>query len=97
MSSPTVTPVSNNDPFGKHLLEPAVDDPFFELEIGNAVPQYAADFIVLFKHGHQVARSAKRAGPRQGPAGPLPMTATFLPDSLRGGWGTTHPWLNPFR
>ena len=34
--------------FGLHLLDAAIEDVLFKLEVGNAVAQQAADAVVLF-------------------------------------------------
>ena len=39
------------DAFGAELIEPAIDDPLFELEIGYAQGQDAADLIGPFEDG----------------------------------------------
>ena len=36
-----------DDAFGLHLLDAAIDDVLFELEVGNAVAEKAADAVVL--------------------------------------------------
>ena len=49
------TPLADEDAgaerhaFRFHLIDPAVDQPFFHLEIGDAVAQQAADAVVLLE------------------------------------------------
>src|SRR5687767_1452137 len=50
------------DAFLAHLLQAPVDDALFQLEIGNAVAQQAADAVALFEHGDLVAGARKLLG-----------------------------------
>src|SRR5580704_9881600 len=45
--------------FGLHLLDAAIDDMFFELEIWNTVAEQSADAIVLLKNCNGVAGAAQ--------------------------------------
>jgi len=45
--------------FSAHLLDAAVDDMFFELEIRDAVAEQAADAVILFKNRDGVAGAAQ--------------------------------------
>ena len=47
------------DAFGAHLVDAAVDDVLFQLEVGNAVAQQAADAVGLFIDGDRVAGAAQ--------------------------------------
>jgi hypothetical protein len=47
------------DAFGAHLLDAAIEDVLFKLEVGNAVAQQAADAVVLLIHGDGVAGAAQ--------------------------------------
>ena len=47
------------DALGAHLLDAAVDDVLFQLEVGNAVAQQAADAVGLFIDGDGVAGAAQ--------------------------------------
>ena len=79
-----------NDAFGFHLVDAAIDDIFFELKVGNAVAEKAADTVGLFEDSDRVAGAAKLL--RSGEAGgPLPTTATRLPVACSGGSG----WIQP--
>ena len=84
------------DAFSAHLLDAAIEDPLFELEIGNAVAQEPADAVVLFVHSDRVAGAAQllRGGQAGGTAadysntlagvvlGRLGMNPAFLPAAL---------------
>ena len=39
-------------PFGFHLLQPPVNDPFFHLEVGNAIAQQSPDTVRLLEDCH---------------------------------------------
>ena len=47
------------DALGAHLVDAAVDHMFFELEVGNAVAQQAADAVVLLEDGDRVPGAAQ--------------------------------------
>ena len=84
------------DALGAHLLETAIDDVLFELEVGNAVAQQAADAVVLFVDGDGVAGATEllRGGKTGGTAaddgdalagvvlGRLGMDPAFVPCAL---------------
>ena len=57
MSRPTSTPDWNRTPSRSHLLQAAVDDPLFELEVRNAVAEQAADAVVLLEE-HRLVTGA---------------------------------------
>ena len=61
--------VWNSHALGGHLLEAAVEDVLFHLEIGNAVAQQAADAVGLLEKRHPVARAIQllRGGQARGP------------------------------
>ena len=44
------------DPFVFHQLDAAIDDPLFELEVGDAVHQQAADAVGPLEDGDEMAR-----------------------------------------
>ena len=69
-----------DDAFGLHLLDAAVDDVLFKLEVGNAVAEKAADAVGFFEDGDGVAGAAKLL--RGGKAGG---TAADDGDTLAGG------------
>ena len=69
MSSPTLHARLELDALGRHLLQAAVDDPLFQLEVGDAVAQQAADAVVLLEDHHLVAGAGKLLGGGQ-PGGP---------------------------
>ena len=54
-----------HDAFGPHLLQTAVDHPFLQLEVGDAVAKDAAGPVGLFEDGNVVARSRKRLRGRE--------------------------------
>jgi hypothetical protein len=68
------------DALGAHLLDAAIDDVLFQLEVGNAVAQQAADAVVLLIDGDGVAGAAQLL--RGGQAGG---TAADDGDALAGG------------
>ena len=68
------------DALGPHLLDAAVDDMLFKLEVGNAVAQQAADAVVLLVDGDGVAGAAQLL--RGGQAG---RAAADDGDALAGG------------
>src|SRR5262245_7889058 len=45
-----------------HDPEPAIEEPLFHLELGNAVAQQAADPVVALEHGHQVTGAIELLG-----------------------------------
>ena len=69
-----------DDAFGPHLLDAAVDDVLFKLEVGNAVAEKAADAVGFLEDGDGVAGAAKllRGGETGG-------TAADDGDALAGG------------
>ena len=85
-----------DDAFGLHLLDAAIDDVLFKLEVGNAVAQQAADAVVLLVDGDGVAGAAQllRGGQTGGSAaddgdalaggllGRLGMNPAFVPGAL---------------
>ena len=75
-----------NDAFIGHLLQPPVDHPLFELEIGNAVAQDPPILRGLFEH-RDLWPARLSCWAAASPAGPLPMIATCFPLSRRGGLG----------
>ncbi len=84
------------DALGAHLLDAAIDDVLFQLEVRNAVAQQAADAVVLLVDGDGVAgaaqllrgREARRAAADDGDAlagvllGRLGMNPAFVPGAL---------------
>ena len=44
---------------GLHLLEAAVDNVLFQLEVGNAVAQQAADAVIFLIDGDRVSGAAQ--------------------------------------
>ena len=50
------------DPLGPHHLEPAVDHPLLELEIGNPVAQQPPDSVLLLVERHGMAGSVELGG-----------------------------------
>ena len=74
--------------FGFHLFDAAIDDVLFQLEIGNAVAQKAADAIVAFENGDVVSHARELCAAAR-PAGPEPTTATRLPVLARAITGAT--------
>jgi hypothetical protein len=73
-----------------HQLDAAVDEAFFQLEIGNAVHEQPADAVGPLKDGH-LCPALLSCAAAASPAGPEPTTATFLPVRFSGGWGLIHP------
>ena len=87
------------DALGVHLLDAAVDDVLFKLEVGNAVAEQAADAVVLLVDGDGVAGAAQllRGGQARGTAaddgdalagvvlGRLGMNPAFVPGALDDG------------
>jgi hypothetical protein len=71
-----------------HLLDAAVDQALFHLEVGNAVAQQAADAVALLEHRHLVAGARQLLGGGQA-GGAGADDATFLPVFTSGGCGTT--------
>ena len=69
-----------DDAFGLHLLDAAIDDVLFKLEVGNAVAEKAADAVGFLEDGDGVAGAAKLL--RGGKAGG---TAADDGDALAGG------------
>ena len=69
-STPTCTPVWKRDALLAQLLEPAIDHPLLELEVGDPVAEQSADPVVLLEERDGVARAvqllrrgeARRAG-----------------------------------
>ena len=72
------------DAFGRHQRQPAIDEALFELELGNAVPQQAADAIGPFEDRHVMPGRLSWSAAAS-PAGPEPTTATRLPVRTAGG------------
>ena len=84
------------DALGAHLLDAAIEDVLFKLEVGNAVAQQAADAVVLLVDGDGVAGAAQllRGGEAGGAAaddgdalagvvlGRLGMNPAFVPGAL---------------
>ncbi len=52
-------------PFGLQLLEPPIEEPLLHLELGDAVPQQAADPIVALEHRDPMAGAVELLGGRQ--------------------------------
>ena len=69
-----------DDAFGAHLLDAAIEDVLLKLEVGNAVAEQAADAVVLLVDGDGVAGAAKLL--RGGEAGGA---AADDGDALAGG------------
>ena len=75
-----------------HDGDAAVDDPLFDLVVGDAVPEEASD-LSSFSKTTAVCPAQLSCCAAASPAGPLPTMATFLPVRFSGGvgLGTTHP------
>jgi hypothetical protein len=69
MSLPISVLVTNFTPLGQQF-HPAFDDPLFELHVGNAVHQQAADAVGPLEDGHRVPRLIELGGGR--PVPPVP-------------------------
>ena len=54
MSTPDVDVRLELHALGHHLFQPAVENVFFQLEVGDAVAQQSAQPIVLLEHDHLV-------------------------------------------
>ncbi len=72
--------------FGSHLLEAAIDDVFFQLELWDTIAQQAADAIRLFVHVTQWPARFNCCAAAN-PAGPEPTMATFFRVRNFGGSG----------
>ena len=44
-------------PFGLHLFQAPVDDPFLHLEVGDAIAEQSADAIGFLKYCHAMTRT----------------------------------------
>ena len=90
MLRPTLALVTKLDSLGLHDLDPAIDEAFFQLEIGDAVHQQSADAVGPLEDGDDVAglvelgraRQARRAGADDG---------DLLPGAFSGGSGLIQP------
>ena len=60
--TPTSTPGAELDALGLHLLDAAVDQVLFHLEVGDAVAQQAADAVALLEQRHGVAGAGELLG-----------------------------------
>ena len=47
------------DALGRHLIDAAIDEVLFHLEVGDAIAQQPADAVLLFDQRHRVARPGK--------------------------------------
>ena len=54
-----------DDPFGLHLLEPAVEEPLFHLEVGDSVAEQPADPVGTLEDGDRVAGAGELLGAGQ--------------------------------
>ena len=64
-STPTLVAWPEDDALGLHLLEPAVEEPLFHLEVGDAVAEQAADAVGALEDGDRVAGAGKLLGAGQ--------------------------------
>ena len=79
------------DALGLELLDPPLDDPLLDLEVGDAEADEPAGGLVALVDASPRGRRGAAAARRRGPAGPAPMTATERPVSRAGGCGTIQP------
>ncbi len=68
------------DPLGHHLLQAAVDDSLFQLEVGDAVAQKPPEAVVLLEDDHLVPAAGKLLG--EGQAGRTGADHRHLPAGL---------------
>ena len=84
------------DAFVLEQLDAAQHDFLFvELHVRNAVHEQTAGPVSAFKNGHRWPALFNCAAALN-PAGPEPMTATFLPVRFFGGSGVTQPFSQPW-
>ena len=83
------------NPFGRHLLQAAIEDPLLQLEVGNAVAQQPADAIVFLEQRRRRGRSGPTAARRPVPPDRSRSPPRRLPLLRAGRSGRIHPSDQP--